>query len=78
MRLVIVHRDDLGRLLAIFTLLFRRKDRAHRAEREDAEEQRGFDRSRHGDVNLTRAVNSWFRTRAVPLAHALDLTPDPS
>jgi hypothetical protein len=61
MRLVIVHRNDLGRLFAIFAIFFWRKDRAQSAERENAKEQRGFDRSRHGDVNLTRAVNSWFR-----------------
>lgn len=61
MRLVIVHRYDLGRLLAIFAVLSWRKDRAQSAKRENAKEERGFNRSRHGDVNLTRAVNSWLR-----------------
>ena len=77
MRLVIVHRDDLGRPLAILALLFGRKDRGQSAERENAEQERGFDRSRHGDVNLTRRVNSWFHARAARLAHALDRAPDP-
>jgi hypothetical protein len=47
MRLAVVHGNDLRFGIAIRPDGFRRKNHPQRAQRKNAEEQRGFDRSRH-------------------------------